>query len=285
MFAAAGCSFAIDVSEEQCASPDDCNRRAPELAGRVCIDRVCQVNPATPPGDGGLDGEAGLDDEAFGCMKKNKPTADPSVKVAFEVPLYSILSNEPVDGVSAKVCSRPDQMCAAPSETVTTRAEGLLTANTSVGFEGFFEIDDSRYTKTLFMLNPPLSKGVRLPPTPLVVDFLVAGYARTLLGGPNEPDLGMMLVRVTDCRLSYLKGMTAELSMVHPKTKRFFVSENTPRDDIDSTTEEGAMGFFNVPTGSVIVTAYEKSSGKKIGASSLVVRAGWLSYIYLTPSP
>jgi len=252
----------------------------------VCIDRVCQVPLAALPRDGGLDGEAGLDDEPFGCMKRSKPIADPSMKVTFAVPLYSILDNVPVDAVTAKVCSRPDQMCAAPSETVTTSAsDGVLTANASVGFEGFFEISDSRYTKTLFMLNPPLAKAVRLPPTPLVVDFLVAGYARTLLGGPNEPDLGLMLIRATDCRLSYLKGMTAELGTLNPKTKRFFVSENTPRDDIDSTTEEGALGFFNVPTGSVIVTLYEKSSGKKIGASSLVVRAGWLTYIYLTPSP
>ena len=101
IFAAVGCSFAIDVSEDQCASPDDCNRRGADLAGRVCIDRVCQVPLAALPGDGGLGGEAGVD-EAFGCMKKSKPIADPSMKVTFAVPLYSILSNEPVDAVSAK---------------------------------------------------------------------------------------------------------------------------------------------------------------------------------------
>jgi len=238
-----------------------------------------------PLGDGGLDGEAGPEDLAFSCMKKNKPTADPSVRVKFEVALYSILSNEPTPGISAKVCSRPDQMCAAPSETVTSSAAGVLAANATVGFEGFFEINDAQYTKTLFMFNPPLAKDIRLPATPLVLDFLVESYARTLLGGPNEPDLGTMLIRATDCQLTFLKGMTAELGTVHPKTKRFFVSENTPRVDIDSTTEEGSMGFYNVPTGSVLVTLFEKATGKRIGASSVIVRAGWLSYIYLTPSP
>lgn len=284
ILAAVGCTFALDVSEEQCSSPDDCNRRGSELAGRVCVNRVCQ--PAIAAVDGGGDGEAGSEDEAFACMKKNKPIANPAVRVKFEVPLYSILSNEPTPGIKAKVCTRPDQQCVSPSETATSNAEGLLAANASVGFEGFFEINDPQYTKTLFMLNPPLAKDVRLPATPLLVDFLVQSYARALLGGAqNEPDLGFMLIRTTDCKLGYLKGMTAELNTVNGKTKRFFVSENTPRDDIDATTEEGAMGFYNVPVGSVLVTLYEKVTGKKIGASSVVVRAGWLSYVYLTPSP
>ena len=282
-FAAVGCSVFIDVSEEQCSSQDDCDRRGATFAGRMCLDRVCRF-PATSERDAGGDVDAPLD-EAFACMKKNKPTADPSVKVKFGVPLYSILSNEPAPGVGAKVCSRPDQGCAAPLESTSTKADGLLTANASVGFEGFFEINDPQYTKTLFMLNPPLAKDVRLPATPLVVDFLVQSYARMLLGAPNEADLGYMLIRATDCKLAYLKGMTVELSVMHAKTKRFFVTENTPRVDIVATTEEGAMGFFNVPTGSVVVTLNEQATGRRLGSSSVIVRAGWLSYIYLTPSP
>ena len=255
-------------------------------SGESVVDRSARsyVPFATSERDAGGDVDAPLD-EAFACMKKNKPTADPSVKVKFEVPLYSILSNEPAPGVGAKVCSRPDQGCAAPLESTSTKADGLLTANASVGFEGFFEINDPQYTKTLFMLNPPLAKDVRLPATPLVVDFLVQSYARMLLGAPNEADLGYMLIRATDCKLAYLKGMTVELSVMHAKTKRFFVTENTPRVDIVATTEEGAMGFFNVPTGSVVVTLNEQATGRRLGSSSVIVRAGWLSYIYLTPSP
>lgn len=280
-----GCSLLVDVSDEQCSSPADCAGRGPQFAGRTCIDRVCAFPSASATDGGAPDAEAAAPDERFACRSKSKPAADPSVKAKFQVALYSILSNEAVPGVTAKVCSRPDQLCSAPAETATSAADGLLTANASVGFEGYFEINHPDFTKTLFMLNPPLAKDVRLPATPLVVDFLVNSYARMLLGGPNEPDLGFMLIRATDCTLATIKGMTVELGTVHPKTKRFFVTENTPRVDIDETTDEGALGFWNVPVGAVSVTLFEKASGKRLGASTVVVRAGWLTYIYLTPSP
>jgi len=276
-------------AEDQCTAASDCDRRGGALAGRACVDGVCVASqadaalPSPPPdaSDAGGDAAPG----PFACKDTPKPLADPSRGATLLQPIYNVVSGAPLVNVAAKLCSRVDPNCTSPAATLTSDAQGVLSARVFVGFEGFFEVKGAEVASSLIMSNPPIFGDSQRPAVPIPTKAVIEFYAQQVTGAPLDATLGQLLVRATDCNFVPLRGVTAEISSPNAKTKLFFVYNNTPRTDVTTTNEEGALGFFNVPVGPVLVTVSDAATKAKIGQTSVVSRAGELSLVYLSPSP
>ncbi len=290
LLALGACTLLLPA-EVQCATDDDCARRGGPLAGTTCVEALCVATDASvpPPADAQVEGgaaDAGHDTGGpFGCKDTPRPQGDPSKPVTLVQPVYNVVSSAPVVGATARLCSRLDPNCSSPSSTLTTDDQGALTARVFFGFEGFFELKGTEVMDSLIMSNPPLFGDSRRPPAPIPTRAVVDFYAQQVTGAALDTTLGVMLIRTSDCDIAPLRGMTATIGSATAKTKLFFVYNNTPRADVTSTNEEGALGFFNVPVGPALVTVTDQATGARLGQTSVVVRANFLSLVYLTPSP
>lgn len=281
------CTFLLTAAE-QCKTDGDCDARGGELAGRACVDSVCRPRAgigvdASPEASSTVD--AGADTGGpFGCADLPKPVGDPTKSATLVQPIYNVVTGTLLTNVTTKLCSRVDPNCASPVQTVVSDDKGVLTAKVFQGFEGFFELKNTEIADSLIMSNPSIYGDATRPPVPLPTKGAVEFYAQQVTGSGLDTTVGAMLVRTSNCQLEPLRGLTATLASTTAKTKLFFVYNNTPRSDVDQTNEEGALGFFNVPVGTALLTMTEKATGKKLGQTSVVIRAGYVSLLYLTPS-
>ena len=287
VFASTACTFLLSA-DDQCKTDDDCARRGGDLANRVCVDAVCRPRQTTLT-DAGGDGpgvpEAGVDSGGpFGCAELPKPNGEPSKPAVVEQPIFNAISGLPLGSTVARVCSRVDPSCASPFATITSDALGVFSAKVFVGFEGFLELKQTGVDDALLMLDPPIRGDSRRPAAPFPTKEAADFYAKQVTGSSIDPTTGYILARSMDCDLKPLAGMTARLATTTAKTKLFFLYNNTPRGDVDQTNEEGALGFFNVPPGTALITVSDTATGRKIGQSSVTVRAGFLTILYIGPS-
>lgn len=289
LLALGACTLLLPA-DVQCATDDDCARRGGPLTGTTCVEAVCVGIDASAPPTTDAQVEAAVDTKPdtggpFGCKDTPKPQGDPTKPVTLVQPIYNVVSGAPLVGLTSRLCSRVDPNCSSPAATLTTDGQGALTAKVFYGFEGFFELKGTEVMDSLIMSNPPLFGDSRRPPVPLPTRAVVDFYAQQVTGTSLDTTLGALLVRTTDCDITPLRGTTATVGSATSKTKLFFVYNNTPRTDVNSTNEEGALGFFNVPVGPALVTVTDQATGARIGQTSVVIRANFLSLVYLTPSP
>lgn len=292
-----GCAFVVSASsactfllsaDDQCKTDDDCARRGGDLATRVCVDAVCRPRE-TSVTDAGVDApmvpEASVDSGGpFGCIDLPKPTGDVTKPAILEQPIFNVIAGTPLGLAPAKVCSRVDPTCASPVASITSDEKGVFTAKVFVGFEGFLEIKGTGVADSLFMLDPPIRGDGRRPAAPMPTTSAAEFYSQQITGASLDLTTGYILARSADCDFTPLRGVTATLASTTAKTKLFFVYNNTPRADVEQTNEEGAFGFFNVPVGTALITVNEKATGKKVGQTSVVVRAGFLTILLIGPS-
>ena len=287
VMASTACTLLL-AADDQCKTDEDCARRGGQLADRRCVESVCRVRE-TAVTDAAVDtlvpAEAAVDSGGpFGCADLPKPNGDPTKPATVEQPIFNVVSGATLSGVQAKVCSRVDPNCASPVATITSDDKGVFRANVYVGFEGFLELKGTGVADALLMFDPPIRGDSRRPSAPLPTKEAADFYSQQVVGTPLDTTTGYFLVRASNCQIEPIRGVTASLATTTAKTKLFFVYNNTPRTDVDQTNEEGAFGFFNVPVGTALITVSDKASGKKIGQTSVVVRAGFLTILYLGPS-
>lgn len=84
-------------------------------------------------------------------------------------------------------------------------------------------------------------------------------------GGP-APDLHFALERQPDARPYYVLG-------------------GTPSGQVDATDRSGVGGFVDVEPGFVIGRALRASSGDEVARAGLPMRASFLTYTPMTPTP
>ncbi len=276
------------AADDQCKTDEDCARRGGQLANRTCVESICRVRETLvtdAAGDTLVPEEAAVDSSGpFACADFPKPNGDPTKPATVEQPIFNVLSGTTLSNTQAKVCSRVDPNCTSPVATITSDDKGVFKAKVFVGFEGFLELKGTNVADALLMLDPPIRGDSRRPSAPMPTTAAAEFYSQQVMGTSLDPTTGYILVRASNCQIEPIRGVTATLATTTAKTKLFFIYNNTPRTDVDQTNEEGAFGFFNVPVGTALITVSDKASGKKVGQTSVVVRAGFLTILYLGPS-
>lgn len=271
-----GCSLLLDPNRTQCASNSDCVNRGPAFAATVCVDSFCQ----------------GSADPTWSCAG-DPPSGDPDAGPGpFIASIILLDANQvPLAGVQAQPCSKLDVDCTTPlASPINSDANGLVSFAVPSGFDGYLQLTSSSMTSspivpTLYFFNPPIVSNTT---SPLEVTVLVpedlAGIGQEV-GVTLLSDRGTVILTALDCQGNPAPGVVFSVSSGDSMTATFYTAQQTPLTDAgaQSTDTTGYAGIANVPAGSTAVTGTLLSNGERLGAISLFVRAGAISYAPWVP--
>lgn len=270
----AGCNLVLSPGEAQCETADDCAARG--FVTSVCVDRVC----IEPP------------DRVWGCLGNVvKTEPEPGKKVEFTIGFVYAGSKTPVPGLTVDVCEKLDIECTgsgsgAPKGLVPG-VDGILKISVNHGFDGFMRIFGSTVVDTRVFVGRPIVE----PPAPKEVwllqksdyDILAAAAKLTV-----DSTRGTTILLAHDCQGLSASGVRFECSAADDASTEFYLTNQLPVTPpaATSTDVDGYGGFFNVPTGALVVArAVRASDGVFIGESSFQVLADTISYVQIAPTP
>lgn len=306
LFAAApvaACSLLLDTSTEQCSADGDCAHFGNALK---CVAHVCQpgeVADSQPPADTYVPDTTPVD-PVWGCLGNVQTPMPKKPKVQVKVPLIELVTKMPVTNVAAKVCAKIDVNCSSPLATTAPDAMGILTLTLDAGFDGFVEIlpllPDSGcqveagadaaacfsalVIPSLVFFNPPLVDDLTYI-TVLMLNYDTLVVLAKANGDTIDPSQGAVFLEAVDCSFHAAKDVTISLDSTGSQTHGFYFSNGLPSLTASATDVTGYGGFINVPIGARTVTGVLKTTQKSIGKTSVLSKAGFISYTTMAPSP
>jgi len=188
--------------------------------------------------------------------------------------IIDINSGMPPPDVKVKACNKLDVGCLMPlSSDLPVAADGLVHVSVEQAFSGFFEVTCPGCVPTLFFVNEPVMVDRQ---ESFSVATLVGLQALAASGGVTlDAQLGHLLVRTFDCEGTPAAGV--QFSNDKGGQPFTFVM-GLPQVGTDVTTAQGLGGYVNVPVGFVVLQGVELGSQLLTGTTSVLVRAGSLTY-------
>lgn len=197
-------------------------------------------------------------------------------------------SPKPVVGAEVRACGKVDLDCASPvAPAATTDAAGLATFDLPVtevlgGFNGLFRVTAPEYMPTLAFYNPPIAGSMTLPTIPILRSLEFIGAAGALGITPNA-ERGHLIAVIQDCELSYMPGATVTISSADAGSTVGYFQGGFPTKEALATDGAGLAGGFNLPVGSVTVSAV--LGGKVVGSAQALIQKQTITQISVVPTP
>jgi hypothetical protein len=266
--ASASCSVLIDKERVQCKTDGDCRDRGPESVGAICsAESVC------------------LPDPVWGCLGSVVFPKTSGGPYTLTIHVRDLVNQMPISGVTAVVCARPDPMCTMPLTLPTPATPmGDLQLPLAAGFDGFLELRAPGRMPGLYFVYPPMDANREIPLVPMLDADLVKTLAE-LNKKELMPDRGHLLLGAYDCQKTPGEGIVLTSPDADEKASVFYVLNNLPKVDAQSTDASGRGGYINMKEGVVAITASLASDNRKIASVSLLVRPGMMTFTSIVPSP
>jgi hypothetical protein len=272
--AVVGCNAIVSPDVDQCATDDDCEARG--FSGALCEDAVCVEPPEDP---------------IWGCLGDVvEPTPDPSKTIDFPIRLALAIDGAPVAEAVVDICDKLDVGCVGEDpkypKGVSPNAEGVVNVKVPEGFDGFVRIAeptivDSRVYVGRPIVVPPSVKEVQLF-RPEDIELLA-----TLTGVEPDPTRGSAVVLGVDCSGIAASGVSFEVTTFDSGALAFYLINQLPvlPPGATATDKDGFGGFFNLKTGSAVVSATRELDGVYVGESGFQILANTISYVQVGPTP
>ena len=243
------------------------------------------VPPVTPPA---------VVDPKLACLADHpRPSAAAvSAKATWRF-TDALIDTQTVKTIRVSLCPNPsDPTCAAPLATKVPDDTGRVTFDLDLSkgpFSGYLAVDpvgvdgappdqsNTYYPARFFFESLPIYKDFTDK-----YQLFTYGTLKTftqLYGIPTpNPNLGLVLVWLVDCRDAYLAGGSIDLDAKVSTTQPFyFLQGNTPTLTSGQTDASGNAAFLDVPTGARVVTARVASTGQTLGSLTLYSLPGTVS--------
>jgi hypothetical protein len=203
--------------------------------------------------------------------------------------VYSVQAVDFISGLTPpslriRACYRTDIQCLAPvTPSLAPDATGVVTLPLTLDFSGYLELTGDGVVPTLYffpdLLTPDLIERLEQVPLALLSPESLAGF-----GGTSrlalDPGTGIISMNTFDCSGPNAAGVRLELDS---KAVPFAFVDGLPVPYQDTTTEEGAAGFANVPPGLAVVKGFKGESTEVVALETVVVRAQWVTIGALMP--
>ncbi len=294
------CSIALDADRLQCAADADCARRG--FGGALCDQGLC--SPSSELDDALMTPARALDPRAagepvsvpegprfFGApvldeRKVSETLPAPRVRYELRIELPRRSSLEPAD-LDLRLCRLQDEVCGDEWPAVPVPgATGLLTLELDATFRGYLEINAPELVPTLAALPLPYSPDVE----PVSYRLLeLRDFELLLRRGdlPRDEERGFAIALVHDVAGARTSG--GELSLggtsdgLDEDAVAYYFSGGVPTSEAQSTDEQGAGGWSQLPTGVLSAQARDEVSGAPLGVAEFRARPGHISIVPLHP--
>lgn len=263
-FSAAACNFALDLERVQCETNADCRDRGEAFDGALCVDSIC---------------EAPLPDERTSCLDEvPEPATEPG---PFEVtiPLIDLISQQPLEGVTANLCQKVDVVCSSPTATTVTGADGVVRLMVPANFSGYVSMSSPTIVPARYFFNPSIDRDQAIPQLSISIPPARAAILQQIGG---DAALGDILLTVADCTGAPAEGVRFTLVPGDGDTIGYYLVGGLPTRDATATDETGYGGFTNLRSGTYSVTG-TMEDGTELGTISLVVEEGSIAWSRIVP--
>jgi hypothetical protein len=248
--------------EAQCEVDEDCVARGPEYKGGRCADRQCLPNPK------------------WRCEPAPIP-ATPMVDLI--VPVIDALQLSYVPDVPLVACSKLDYECAQPVVKAMTGTDGRAKLSVPANFSGYVQqVESTSYGPGLYFPPALLPMDKELRNFPIFRNGSTAALGLAL-GAALDPERGHIMLVSEDCMGNAVPGVAFTTPQADTKTVQFYVRGQIPTTSAVDTPPEGTGGYMNLPPGVVVITAKEVKSGIELSTTTVLVRAGVISMLYVRP--
>lgn len=263
----AGCSLLVEPQRQQCQVDTDCHGRDPTFADGVCVEALCQPNPA------------------WSCLGGVAWPAPPPHKASVIFRLRDLVTDAPVAGVTGRVCNKLDFDCLRPlSGGLLSDGSGTMVVELDTGFDGFIEFGPPGRLPSVYFFYPPVVGDREFPSLPLMSERELTFFAAQN-GRPIAPDRGHVMVGSYDCLSRPADGVSVSSDDADPTSAAFYLVKKVPSFSAGSTDSSGRAGLINLRPGSVSVTGSLASDRRRIATVGVFVRAGTITYTTVLPAP
>jgi hypothetical protein len=200
--------------------------------------------------------------------------------------LQDAVSSKPLGGVTAQLCKKLDVTCENPiGATIVSDDNGGVTMPIEAAFDGYVLMRDPKIAPALYFLTAPASGDLDLPTVPLATPFQANGIVLSAGGNTWMPDRGIVLLNAFDCLGQPAANLTYSIGgTIDPATFIFYLVGSYPTTNSTATDYTGYGGLVNVPVGVSTIAATLNPGGHKVSTTSILVRAGFVSYSSVTPN-
>ncbi|MGC4066287.1 MAG: hypothetical protein QM784_16970 [Polyangiaceae bacterium] len=265
------CSFTIDAEREQCSTTADCRARGGEFAESVCKNSVCIADPA------------------WSCSSEESGTdTEPSSKqFVVRIPVISVLNQQPIPGVTARMYRKIDVDAASPvGDPVASDANGIIELKVDSGYDGFLTLTHENIGPSLYFFNPPVRKNETVAPVRLASPAMVSALFQQV-GKTFDPTRGIVVLTAEDCTGAPAEGIAFDSTISDANTQPFYSVDGLPTTSTEATDASGYGGLIGLTPGTLAITGsrdLDTETPQTIGKLSLFVKASSVSYSRMVPN-
>lgn len=263
--AQAGCSLVLKTDEQQCEVDADCAGRGSDLAGTVCMERVC----VDPP------------DSAWSCVGRIKASVETDPDYQSTVKVSDLLTGQPPSGARIRLCQKFDPTCTVPRLDMPVPADGIVTATVPATFAGFYLVETSLHDPALSFVD------TKAPPDVTSISLLAPAASDALLTSIHTtrvPNTGSVSLTMFDCNHKRAAGVHFSIDTTEP-TVSYYILAGSLSPTATATDPGGSAGFVNLPEGTVTITATLESTGQVLGRLATQIRVDAITYQPMRPTP
>lgn len=228
-----------------------------------------------------------LDPGDWSCVSEEagNPVMNPNgVPLDYHIQARDYVTGRTPVNLRVRACFRADVACGQPAtDWLGPDGAGVVTLPLNEGFSGYLEIAGDDEVPTLFVfpaaLTPELGQALEGVPISLLppAALLAFGEAAKL---ELVPGAGIISINAFDCVGPAAAGVQVALNV---DAVPFAFIDGLPIAFEDTTTDDGAAGFANVPPGLVVVKGFRAGTQDLIGLEAVLVRPSWVTVTALMP--
>jgi len=271
LMCASACSIYVEPNRQQCSSDTDCTRRGGAAANSTCVNSVCQVTSLPQNTEWGCLGKVSWPDAGSGYVNA---TLD----------LKDMITNQPVAGVTARLCRKLDTKCDQPVlDGLESDSLGKLVIHAPMGFDGYAELQPADAIPGIYFFYPPLIESREIPFVPILPLSELSTFAQ-LVSGEVLQGRGHLVLGTYNCLHNSTEGVSLSSAEADSKSLPFYMIKGVPSSKATATDGSGYGGILNLIPGTATLTG-KLSSGESLGTESVLIRADQITYSTLLPLP
>jgi hypothetical protein len=258
----------VNADRVQCKKTSDCTSRGGAFADAVCVNSVCQVDPA------------------WACLGMSRPASTQSPPYQVTVTTRDLVTQMAFPNARIKLCRKLDVDCAMPVASAVSDANGSATFSVAMAdFAGYLLVEADGAVPTLYFFNPAIDRDQALPPVSLPSPTAYAGLLLQL-GQQQSPGHGNIVISSEDCTGAPAGGVQYATPNGDSMTASFYSVGVGGLPTTSATATDAAGGYgglINVPAGAATVTGTLENPHADLGTISLLVRDGAITYTRFVP--
>ncbi len=243
-------------------------------------DELTEGGELAEMGSGALQPAVGRDWSCIGPRRPEPMVARDNTgaaRLVQSVQVLSLVAGTVPPDTTVRACAQRDLACATPiTAALPVDAQGWVDLPLYDGFDGYLEVRSPVIIPMMLFYQAPLRGTSRTDSEPVAqVEVPVLTQLTTAIGTPQDPNLGLLVLRAFDCSSDPAPGV--RFTVDKPAVPYYFVA-GLPSSQVTETEGSGLGGFINVPIGITVVDAI-LSNGEAdfTEPRTLFTRPGWMT--------